>query len=353
MAQRQQERRLTADSALRWGLVWLALALVVLLAWQLREVLVLAFLAVLVAAGVHRLTAPLERRGVPRIAAVVAVYLALLGVVAVLIWIVVPPLVEQLVAFVEELPAFIGAAESWLRQQLDALPGDIGEQGFDQVQEQIGGVVPDLAGLAAVPLIVVGLLVNLVLVVFLSAMLLLERDRLWEGFLGYLRPERRRRATEVAESAADKLGAFVRGQLLMMTMIGIGTAIGMFLFGVPFVLPLAFLAFLSEAIPIVGPFIAGVPIVIVAFTQDLWTGIFMTAWIVGLQQLEGLVLAPMIQNKALKLSPVVILLGVLAGGTVAGVIGALIAIPLVAVAQVVLNEVVLPIRRESWGEAGD
>lgn len=351
MTTERGERRLTGESALRWGLIWLGIVLAVLLAWQLRQVLVLAFLAVLFAAGLYRLTSPLERRGVPRIAAVLVVYLALLAVVALLIWIVVPPLIEQLVELVENLPTFIGGAESWLRQQMDALPGDIGDEGFGQLQEQMGGVIPDLSALAAVPIVVVSLLVNLVLVVFLSAMLLLERDRLWDGMLAYLRPKRRNQATEVAQSAADKLGAFVRGQLLMMTIIGIGTAIGMFVLGVPFVLPLSFLAFLTEAIPIVGPFISGIPIILIAFTEDLWTGIFMTAWIVGLQQLEGLVLAPIIQNKALKLSPVVILLGVVAGGTLAGVIGALIAIPLVAVAQVILSEVVLPLRRESWGEA--
>jgi putative heme transporter len=338
-----------ARRAFYWGLVWLALIVLTLLLWELREVVVLAFLALLVAAAAHGPALLVERRGVPRILSILGVYLGLLVIVALILWIVVPPLVEQLVELVENLPAIARGGEDWLREQLRGLPGDIGEEGMQQVRERIGSVIPEIAALAVVPMVIVGLLVNLVTVVFLSALLLIERDRLRDGLLNYLKPERREKVTDVGRSATEKLGAYVRGQLVMMTAIGIGTGIGMLILGVPFVLPLAFLAFLAEAIPIVGPFISGIPIVLIAFTQDPLTGILMAIWVIGLQQLESFVLAPVIQNKALKLSPVVILLGILAGGTLGGVVGALVAIPVVAVLHVILAEVVLPLRRQSWG----
>ncbi len=133
-----------------------------------------------------------------------------------------------------------------------------------------------------------------------------------------------------------------------MAITGLGTALGMLVLGVPFPLPLGLLAFLTEAIPMVGPYIAGVPIVLIAFSESPITGVLMAAWIFGLQQLEGYVLAPSILRHAVDLSPVIILLAIVAGGTLAGVLGALIAVPLVAALQVLVREVVLPLRRASW-----
>lgn len=342
----------TARRALIWVLITVGVALLLFLAWQLRQVLILVFLALLVAAAAHQPIAWLEGRGAPRPLALAGVYLGLLAVFAAILWIIVPPLVGQVAQLAEDAPQYVERAREWVQDLTAQLPGDAGQQGLQEVTAQLSGVLPSIGALAAIPLLLVNVLVNFVLILVLSALLVLQSDALRDGFLAYVRPERRGRVREVAGAAIEKLGAYVRGQLVMMVAIGMGTAIGMLLIGVPFVLPLSFLAFLAEAIPLVGPFIAGVPIVIIAFVDGgLVSGLLMAGWIIGLQQLEGYVLQPMIQRKALELSPVIVMLSVLAGGTLGGVIGALIAIPLVAVVKVVLSQVVLPLRRESWGEA--
>jgi predicted PurR-regulated permease PerM len=191
-----------------------------------------------------------------------------------------------------------------------------------------------------------------VIVFVLSALMLLERDDARRWFMQFLDRDDGELVHDVARNALHKLGAYVGGQLLLMTVIGVGTGLGMVVVGLftqgsplPFLFPLALLAFVTEAIPMVGPFISGVPIAAVAFLESPLTGVLMGIWLIALQQLEGLILVPVVQSRAVALSPMIVLLAVLAGGTLAGIVGAIIAIPAVAVADVIIRDVVLPLRR--------
>ncbi|HEX2221922.1 MAG TPA: AI-2E family transporter, partial [Candidatus Limnocylindria bacterium] len=147
---------------------------------------------------------------------------------------------------------------------------------------------------------------------------------------------------------------YVRGQLLVMAVIGVGSAIGMVVVGLiaagsplPFAVPLGALSFVSAAIPMAGAFIAGAPIVLVALTVSPLAALLMLAWLVVLQQLEGSVITPIVHGRAVALSAVAVLLGVLAGTSIAGIVGGIIAIPVVAVGDVVLRDIVFPLRERS------
>jgi predicted PurR-regulated permease PerM len=352
VSEERHNRGLNSDTAARaatWGLVWLAIIILAFLAWQLRIVLAILFLAVLIAAAMRRPVNLLDGWGVPRAIAVVLSYLLLLGVVALLVWIVVPPLVEQAASFLEDVPALVDRLLRWLRDTAaPILPGDTVDNVISGVQDNLRAVLPDVSSALQLPLVIVGVLVNVVVILFLSAFLILDGKAIAEAILGYVSPQRRERVRGVGEAILGKLGSYVSGQLLVMAVTGAGSAVGMLLIGVPYVLPMGFLAFLTEAIPLAGPWIAGIPIVLLAFLESPLQGVLMSAWIIALQQLEGVVLIPVVQNKAIQVSPTIVLLGVFAGGSLAGVLGALIAIPLVAVTQVIMSEVVLPARRQTW-----
>jgi predicted PurR-regulated permease PerM len=119
---------------------------------------------------------------------------------------------------------------------------------------------------------------------------------------------------------------------------------------VPFALPLGIFAFLTEAIPIAGPVIAGVAMVAVAFTESPLHALLTLVLVIIIQQAESLVLVPVIQGRLISISPVVALLAVLAGSAVGDIPGAILAIPLVAIAMVVVNDVILPWRRAQIGD---
>jgi predicted PurR-regulated permease PerM len=337
----------------RVALVVVGVVLALALAWELRELIVVVFLAALVAAGLHGPVMALEQRGLARVWAVVLTYAALVAVLVLVILLIFPPLVQQAVQLAEDLPDLLGRLRTSAIDVISGFAGPgAGERVIDSITQGAQQLAPQLTSLLSVPLTALGVLVNAVVIFVLSALMLLERDAARDWVLQFLDPDDGETLEDVSRRALDKLGAYVRGQLLLMTVIGVGTAIGMVLIGLftsgsplPFLFPLALLAFVTEAIPMVGPFISGVPIAIVAFLESPLTGILMAIWLVALQQLEGLVLVPVVQSRAVSLSPMVVLVAVLAGGSLAGIVGAIIAIPVVAVGDVVLRDVVLPLRR--------
>ncbi len=346
--------RNVVGTTVRIGLVVIAMLIVVALAWQLRLLLILAFLAALLAAGLHGPALWIERRGWSRTASVMATYAVLIGILALVIFLIFPPLVQQVVALADDLPNLLQRLRTGLAGFLSGIAGPgTGERIIDSVTQGAQQLTPQLGSLLSVPLTALSVLVNTFVIIVLSALMLLERDHTREWINQFVDVEDREQLDDVSRRALQKLGAYVRGQLFLMTVIGVGTGIGMVLVGLlttgsplPFLFPLALLAFVTEAIPMVGPFISGIPIALVGLLDGPLTGVLMAAWVTALQQLEGLILVPVIQSRAVALSPMVVLLAVIAGGSIAGIVGAIIAIPVVAVADVVLHDVVLPLRRE-------
>ena len=350
-----EEPRSIAGITLRATLVVVAVALALYLAYQLRQLLILGFLAVLFAAGLNGPAAWLERRGLPRTPAVLLTYLALIAVLALVVIAIFPPLAGQAVQLIDQLPDLFGQLRAAAIEAIDQFAGEgATERVIDTITQGAQDALPGLTSLLQVPLTVLGILINVLLIFFLSALLLLERDAIRGWAMQFIDADDRPAVQLVVERAVGKLGAYVRGQLVLMTSIGLGAGLGMLLVGIfttgeplPFLFPMSLLAFFGEAIPLVGAFVAGGPIVLIALLVDPFAGLLMLAWLVGLQQLEGLVLVPVVQGRAVALSPIVVLLAVLAGGSLGGIVGAIIAIPIVAVLDVVLRDVVLPLRRRA------
>lgn len=348
---RQHDARITRIAtgiALRAAVVVL---LVILAAWWLylvREVLVVAFLALIIAAAIHAPVAALEARGLRRVFAVLIVYLVLFAVVGVMLALLIPPLVTQARAFAADLPNIIGR----LSADVNALLAQLGLSSDANVVDSILGQLGSLGGLLArIPGVAVGFLSALLLVTFLSALMILERDRARTWSMRFVAASDRPAWDSLVRKAADRLGAYVRGQLLIMLVTGVGSYVGLTLIGVPFALPLGIFAFLTEAIPIAGPIIAGVVMIVVALTQSPVAALLTIILVAIIQQAESLVLVPVIQGRLISISPVVALLAVLAGSAIGDIAGAILAIPMVAIAMLVIDDVVLPWRRMQIGEA--
>jgi predicted PurR-regulated permease PerM len=272
----------------------------------------------------------------------------LIGAFVLIVFLIFPPLVRQVVEFVDELPSIADGLRDDTITLIDGIAGDgSGEEIIDTLTDGAQDAVPELGSLLSVPLTLVSILTNAFVVVFLSALMLIERDRARGWLLEFVDKRDREAVMGVSRNALLRLGAYVRGQLLVMALIGVGSAVGMTILGVPFAVPLGALSFVTAAIPIAGAFIAGGPIVLVALTVSPGTALLMLAWLVVLQQLEGSVITPYIQGRVVNLSAIAVLLGVLAGTSIAGIVGGIIAIPLVAIADVVLRDIVFPLRRRA------
>ncbi len=347
MTSDQRTLRLATSIAFRVALVVLLVGLAAWWLYLVREVLVTGFLALVIAAAIHGPVAALEARGLRRVVAVLIVYLALVAVVVVLLALLVPPLVSQARGFANDLPAIIGSLSAGLNSILAQLGLSSGAGVLDTILGQIGSVG---GVLARIPGVVIGFLSALVLVTFLSALMILEGDRARAWTMRFVAPADRPAWDGVLRKAVGRLGAYVRGQLLIMLVTGVGSYVGLTLIGVPFALPLGIFAFLTEAVPIAGPIIAGVAMIIVALTQSPLQALLALVLVVIIQQSESLVLVPVIQGRLISISPVVALLAVLAGSAIGDIPGAILAIPIVAIAMVVIDDVILPWRRLQIGE---
>ena len=342
--------RLGTTIAFRASIVVLLVALAAWWVYLVRDVLVLALLAAVIAAAIHAPVEALEQRGIRRVFAVLLVYLGLIVLVALLMALLFPPLLSQARDFAADLPTILGS----LSTTINSLLAQVGLSPGGSLVDTILGSLGSLGGvLARIPGVVVGFLSALLLVTFLSALMILERDRARTWVMRFVSPGDRPALDGLLRKAADRLGAYVRGQLLIMGVTGVGSFVGLVLIGVPFALPLAIFAFLTEAIPIAGPLISGVAMIVVAFTQSPLQGLLAVALVAIIQQAESLVLVPVIQGRLISISPVVALLAVLAGSAIGDIPGAILAIPIVAIVVVVIDDVILPWRRLQIGEEPD
>jgi predicted PurR-regulated permease PerM len=339
-------------AALRVSLVVLVVAAVAYLGLLLRDVIFMGFVSLILAAGLVAPVRGLESRGVPRVPSLIVVCVAVLAVALVVLWAIVPPLIDQLGQLVEELPILVASILEFIRPLSVAVgaPTDVNAL-FDLIVAESGTIAGVVGGVAAVPMVLLSVLFWVPTVFFMSFLILYERHRARVWLLRFFPPDHHPEVDTLISKSVDRLGAFVRGQLVIMTVVGVTAAVGLTLLDVPFALPLGLFAFLTEMIPIAGPFISGVPIVAIAFLESPVQGLIALAGFVVIHQVEGYVLIPLVQGKVIEISPLVALFAVIAGAALSGVLGALMAIPLVAIATVVVEDVVVPWRQRQFPAA--
>jgi predicted PurR-regulated permease PerM len=314
-------------------------AAIVLLVVAAVNVVVLMFIALILASGLQPTIAWLRGHlPVGRGLAILLVYGAFLATLVGLVAVILPTAIAQLERITTALPPFFERAREWaatvrpagLSQSLTALI-DAGARTFKPAQAPAPGQVVQV-GLTVAETITS--LLTLLTVVFFW---LTEHARLQRYVLAFVPSDRRKRARRVWNAAETRLGMWVRGQLILMATIGIGTAVAYTLLGVPAALLLGLIAALAEAIPIVGPLLGAIPAVLVAATVSPELALAVAGVYLVLQLIEGNILVPLVMRNTIGISPFLVILSVLVGGTAGGFIGALLAVPIAAVGEVLIE----------------
>jgi predicted PurR-regulated permease PerM len=329
--------------------VGVVLALGVL--WQLQQLVLLTIVALIIAAAMHAPVAAMERRGAPRPLAILIGYAVLLAVFAAAAVVVAGPLITQLQQLFDDLPDIASDLRAQAVDFIDGIAGEgQGEELFDWAEGAASGM--DLEPILGVPMTLAGAAINVFIVLILSAFFVYERDTARGFFLPLLPADRRESAHELARSIFRRLTAYVHGRFVVMIFIGVAMAATLMLLGIPFALPLGLFAFVVELIPMIGPWLALIPAVAIAFTESPEQAIaLMAIWFV-VQQIESYVLTPAIMGRFQHLPPSVVLLSVLAGFALFGVLGAIISVPVVAVIAMIIQGVIVPAHRQAMDERG-
>jgi len=333
-------RSLVTASELGWRflVVVAAVAALAYALWYVRLVALPAFLALLLATVLVPPTRALRRRGLRPGAATGIVFVAGLAVAVTLAALIVPPfaaevgtLTDTITGGAQELGRLIASGPFGLdRAEVQSAIDGLSDRLHASSGDIAAGV---LSGAIIVGQIVAGVLLTLVLLFFFVK----DGARLWVWAVRLFPENVRERVDEAGRRSWGVLGAYVRGQALVATVDAVFIGIGLALLGLPLVLPLAVLIFVAAFVPIVGAFTAGAAAVLIALvSKGAGVALIVLALNLVVQQLEGNVLYPLIMRRTMELHPVATLLAVGAGGVLAGIIGALVAVPIAAIVATAL-----------------
>jgi len=316
-------------------------ALVVLVAayglYLVRDILLLVLIALFVAVSLDPVVRWLTRRGMRRPTAVAIVFVVFLVLSGAFIWSIVPPIVDQGGKLVHDLPAYLRTLSDeskavrevtdryHLTERLTALAAGVpaklagGTVGF--FQRFIGTVASTLT------------------VVVLTMYFLADMRRLGSQLVRLFPQNRRGRVAEVIDIMVDKVGAYMIGNIIISVFAGTASFICLELVGVPFALPLAVTVAVTDLIPAIGATLgATVCVVVSLFTVGLWPGtVIVVLFFIVYQQLENYVLVPRVFRNTVDMPSVAVLLVALIGGTLLGLAGAVMAIPIAATVKVAMS----------------
>ena len=320
---------LVLAAALTWG------------AYLARGALLLIYISALFAIGLAPLVALVERRRsvrggrLPRWAAILAIYLCFVALIAGLAVLVIPPLVAQARELWSALPQMLHQGQQWLIDR-GLLARELSVQEAVQ-QSPVGG--SDAVGtiLGAIWGFVGGVF-GFVTILILSFYLLLDSNNFVRTFVRLFPRQERARVEDACRRVSTKVSAWLGGQLLLAAIIGGTAALALFLMGVPYFYVLALIAGIGEMIPIVGPVLAAIPAIAVAFTVSPTMALGVALFFFIQQQFENHVLVPKVMERQVGVSAAGVIIALLLGGTLLGVVGAILAVPTVAILQVVFEE---------------
>lgn len=310
----------------------LALVASALLLWRLAHVFLLLFAAILVAV-LLRSTASLFERISP-LTGRWAVGLACLLIGAILagfVWLLGSQVRAQATALAESLPDLIDAAEDWL-----------GIEGFgDWLRGRVDEVLEDSAiatSVAGYSTWVFSIAAHALIVVASGVYLALHPQLYLSGLLKLIPEERQDEARETLQAVGRALKLWLIGQLAAMAMVGVLTTLGLWLLGVPTPLALGVLAALLEFVPFIGPLLSALPAVAVALADSPTMAVWVVILYIAIQQIEGMLITPLVQQHTVDLPPVVTIFAIIAFGVLFGSLGVLLATPLAVVCMVLVKK---------------
>jgi len=293
--------------------------------YVIKDIIFGLFVALLIMAILNPLVTKLSKVGIPRGVSVLVVYLAVLGIFGLAIAAIIPPLVEQTSSLISRLPAYLsnlgvnrvisGDIAGQILSQIGSIPGQAVKVGFSIFSNLLGAIT----------------------VLIFAFYLLLVRDKI-DDQLGFLIGEdKRKKIGSTIDLLESRLGGWARGEFVLMAVIGVASFLGLTILGIPYALPLAILAGLLEIVPYFGPIISAIPAVIIGISISPLMGLATIALAFLIHQSENYFFTPKIMEKSVGVNPVITLLALSIGFRLAGMVGAVISVPVVLTIHVLAS----------------
>lgn len=328
-------QKITFDISLAAILKVAGVIIVLTFLYLVKDIAVIFIVALLLSTLINPMADWFARHRIPRALAVLLIYIVLIGVLAMIVNLLIPPLAEQTEQLVKNLSDNWGSFTSRIATLKDlAITKGFLSGASEGVSAWQTSLPKALSGVFATISEFLGGLVTFILILVLTFYMVVENDAL-KKFFKNIAPERYQpHLIGLFTRAQNKIGSWLRGSLVLGLIVGVFVYIGLAILGVKYALVLALLAGILELIPYLGPSISAIPAVFIAFSQEPIKGLLVIVLYVVTQQVENHILVPKVMQKAVGLNPVVSILSLGIGFEVAGFLGALLSIPLATAASV-------------------
>ncbi|MBP9815616.1 AI-2E family transporter [Candidatus Woesebacteria bacterium] len=293
--------------------------------WIVKELIFTLFLAFIFMSALKPVVNKLTKRGIPRTA---ASFLVLASTVAWLIFVlafILPPIVTESISFLTNLPTLLIEAFPFFEKIFTA---ESAIRFFPNIPQNIFKIA---SGLFSNVFFIVSL-------IFFTFYFLLEEIFLQKFLQKIMSHQEAKKVTEFTQKLELRMGAWMRGQLILMLVIGLTTYIGLSILGIRYALSLAVVAGLLEVIPIIGPVVSSIPAFLVASATSTFSGGTTIILYLLIQQLENNILVPYVMSKTAGINPIMTLIALSVGGSLAGLLGAILAVPVAVVVETVVSE---------------
>ncbi|HXV72311.1 MAG TPA: AI-2E family transporter [Acidimicrobiia bacterium] len=360
--------RLRQNAIIVWTLVGAAL-----LGWVIliiAEAVRVIWLPIAFAAGIVFLLEPavkmFERLRLPRLVAALLAMLVMVAVVVAVGALVWPTVQEQGTEFIQQLPDLYVGVVDWIKGVAPNFGLDLNEFLSQEAieewlrdpanQETIQNLLFGFgAGAGVILRGVAETIAVIALAPVLAIYILMDLNRFKSQSLELTPPQHRNEVAYVGGELGTAMGSFVRGQLLVALIVGIASSIGMWAIGLPFWLLIGIIAGFLNLIPFLGPVVGGALAALVALLNgDVWQAVWAVVIMIGVQQVDNHLITPMVQRARVNLSPLVIVLALIIGGSLAGLLGVLVAIPATAAIRIIVGHLWRTrILGQSWEEASE
>lgn len=338
----------------RWFRFGISVVLFLTIIWLLHEVnfvftpLVIfvqtLFLPFLIAGILFYLFRPLtgllEHWRVPRKVAILVIFLIVIGIVTLIVRLFGPIIQTQFVRLVDNIPDMVSAVQegiSYWQQNQELIPQYVKDaiDNLGNKLQEIFAATGTFVGNALSSLF--GFIFSLVVVPFILFYLLSDKEKFAPNVTRFFPDSKEDEIRSVLRDMDKALASYIQGQLIVSTCVGIMLLIGYLVIGLDYALLLSLFAMATNVIPFLGPFLAVIPAIIVAFFQAPIMALYVVIIMIVAQQIESNLVSPQVMGRALNIHPLTIILLILVGGNLAGVLGMILIIPTYAVAKVIVQ----------------
>lgn len=322
------DKTVKIDISARTMIKFIAILGILYLMYLIKDIIALFFIVLILVAAFSPIVDKWSKR-ITRPGAVIAVISIIISILILVVALIIPPLISQSVILIQNIPDFL-AKFTWIR---DHIP-DI-KQSLSSLSSQMGSFS---SGIITITTNIFGGIVSLITAFVLFIYLLLDEKNLKNFALSFFTDDKKFMAADVVKKIATKAGNWFRGQIILCSIIAVFDLVCLYFIGVPYFLTLAVISGVLEFIPTIGPIIAGAIAVLVALSVSPIKALLVVALYIIVQQLENTFIVPKIMQKAVGLSPVVIIFAILIGAKLFGIIGVILSVPIAGSLMVIVQE---------------